>query len=113
MIAAVGLYASVSVPNLRVLARQPIEAAQLTLGGRMRKWLNREMAMPADAAQIPEPLNDSMKFEVLSLLCASNNLIIAALVGILLFQGAQAYAHRQYQQELAKMEAADKARKTQ
>lgn len=113
MIAAVALYASVSVPNLRVLARQPIEAAQLSLGGRMRKWLNREMAHPDDAAQIPPPLNDSMRYEVLSLLCASNNLIIAALAGILLFQGAQAYAHRQYQQELAKAEAQDKARKSQ
>ena len=79
----------------------------------MRKWLNREMATPADAAQIPEPLNDSMRFEVLSLLCASNNLIIAALVGVLLFQGAQAYAQRQFEKELAKMEAAEKARKAQ
>lgn len=113
MIAAVALYASVSVPNLRILARQPIEVAQLTVGGRIRKWLNREMATPVDAAQIPEPLNESMRFEVLSLLCASNNLMIAALVGILLFQGAQAYAQRQFEKELAKMEAAEKARKTQ
>ena len=113
VILAVALYASVSVPNLRVLALQPIDVAQSTLYGRFRAWLHQPMAAPAEALAIPEPLDEQLRFDVLSLLCASNNLIIGALVGVLLFQGAQAYAHRQAANELKKIEAAEKAAKSQ
>ncbi|KAL7007241.1 hypothetical protein EMMF5_003080 [Cystobasidiomycetes sp. EMM_F5] len=108
MIAAVGMYASVSIPNLRILARQPIQQQQNTLGGRLRAFLSQPMATPEEAAEVPEPLSDIMRFETTSLLCAANNLIIAALVGVLMFQAAQAYAHRQYLKEMAKMNSVKK-----
>lgn len=112
IVAAMALYGSVTVPNLRALARQPIAEQQLALAGRMRAWLKREMATGQDL-QKPPPLDDTLRYEILSLVCASNNLIIALLVGVVLFQGAQVYAHWQYDRELKKMAADEAARKTQ
>ena len=113
MIAAMALYSSVSIPNLRILARMPIQDQQITMGGRLRRWLNRPMAAATEAAMKPEPLTHQDKFEVTSLLCASNNLIIAALVGVLVFQGAQAYAQRQFEKEMRQRASAVKTQKAQ
>lgn len=106
------LYGSVTVPNLRALARQPIAEQQMALAGRMRAWLKREMATGADLAK-PPPMDDGLRYEVLSLLCASNNLIIGLLVGVVLFQGAQVYAHWQDERELKKFAAEEAIRKRQ
>jgi hypothetical protein len=110
MVAAISLYATVTIPNLRTLALQPIAEQQITLGGRMRAWLHQPMASSAEAQLVPD-LTDGEKYEVVSLICASNNLIIGALVGVLLFQGAQAYAHRQFEKEMKKMREAEKVQK--
>lgn len=112
VVAAMALYGTVTVPNLRTLARQPIGEQQLALAGRMRAWLKREMATGADLAK-PPPLDDQLRYEVLSLVCAANNLIIALLVGVVLFQASQVYAHWQYERELKKMAAEDAVRKQQ
>ena len=112
MIAGISLYGSVSIPNLRTLARMPVLQQQESLPGRIRRFLAHEMVPDAEAAKIPEPLSNEMRYECISLLAAANNLIIAALIGVLLFQGAQAYAHAQYRKELAKLEAQE-AKKTQ
>lgn len=111
MIIAVALYSSVTIPNLRILARMPFVAQQATLGGKLRKWLGQPMADPALDAQLLEPLDAAGKVEIISLVSAANNLSIAALVGILLFQGAQAYAQRQYERELKKFNEEQKAAK--
>ena len=73
----------------------------------MRRWLNQPMASANTADKIP-PLADQDKFEVTSLLCASNNLIIAALVGVLLFQAAQAYTVRKVDKEITRMANVEK-----
>lgn len=78
----------------------------------MRRWLGREMATGAELEK-PPPLDDQLRYEVLSLVSASNNLIIALLVGVILFQGAQTYAHWQYARELKKMTAEEESRKNQ
>jgi hypothetical protein len=100
------------VPNLRTLARQPISDQQVALAGRMRAWLNREMATGSDLEK-PPPLDDGERYNVLSLVCASNNLIIGALVGVVLFQVAQVYAQWQYERELKQIRAEEQARKQQ
>lgn len=110
MVVAISLYATVTIPNLRTLALQPIAEQQITMGGRLRAWLNQPMASPMEAKLVPE-LTQGEKYEVVSLICASNNLIIAALVGVLLFQGAQAYAHRQFDKEMKDMQEANKVQK--
>lgn len=109
MIAAVAMYASVSVPNLRIIARMPLEAQAGGIGGKLRRFLSQPMPTPDHAAAIPEPLEGQLRYEVISLLCASNNLIIAALVGVLLFQAAQAYAHSKFEKEMKRL--ADMAKK--
>lgn len=112
VVAAMALYGTVTVPNLRALARQPIADQQMALAGRMRAWLKREMATGADL-QKPPPLDDTLRYEILGLICASNNLIIGLLVGVVLFQAAQVYAHWQYDREMKQMAAEEAARKQQ
>ena len=109
MIAAIGLYATVSIPNLRLLARYPVAAQQAGLAGQLRSFFSKPMASLEEDLKLAEPLSDADRLEATSLLCASNNLMIAALVGVLLFQGAQAYASKLHEREVAKVSAAKKS----
>merc|ERR1712093_11132 len=114
MISAVAMYASVTLPNLRAVARQPLADQSAGIGGKVRMWLGQPMPSAVEAAAIPEPLTGQLRYEVISLLCASNNLIIAALVGVLLFQGAQAWAHSKFEKEMKRIaDDAKKAEKSQ
>lgn len=113
MIVALSLYSSVSIPNLRLIAKAPLEDQVNSLGGRLRRWLNQPMPSAEEIKSGPEPLTAATRQEVISLLCASNNLMIAALVGVVLFQGAQTYAQWQLDKEIKAARDATKVQKAQ
>ncbi|TNY23211.1 Shr3 amino acid permease chaperone [Rhodotorula diobovata] len=108
LICAAALYIVVTLPSIRVIARDPFNTSALILPGadfftRMQQWLSdRSSGVLGDRArenakllaQLP-PMKWQQRVEHVQVLCAANTIAMVLLVGIVILQVSEWYLDEQ------------------